>query len=499
MADETPILDPQAEHEAILQARKLWLGRLKLDYKEEILFELEILLKGLDRFFNINNLPISKIDQVVSINFADELGIVVGFVDKITQLTRTLLDASQKSDYQFKVYVESRLLGDVARTRWREVNMFQARPEDSLFILYTNFLNFRGIIQGLAQLKQLPYSLFFNVGSMISREMVSNRFFNPIGEIGFRPEFDRVGNKLVTRVVRSIDEPSLKKFFSVVLLAFYRLLHYLDFVDHANERQEVLKSSLLFFALINSESKYLIQFMEKNVPQSLEPVDHAKAQELISLCDSLSFQLIMELKKVFQTELMDLSKHSSIEPLRAAVENSHGILHNFFQQSIVQLVMLFQPHLRGEDVFTSFVSKKLQSVKLRNDLWIFQSLMDKFEEITESTEEGASLSTYSKYLNLQKSYIAYMKRETVPLLRFSDWVEFNKYFKFIGSLNHDDLHLMDKLEKFKLESKFFKIFVETTLGNLSNRTELQDTPIDIDSLTNRLKRFIAREAGLPEY
>ena len=50
--------DQELEREALLRKeREAWLAGIELEKKHKILFELESLLKGLDRFFNISNLP----------------------------------------------------------------------------------------------------------------------------------------------------------------------------------------------------------------------------------------------------------------------------------------------------------------------------------------------------------------------------------------------------------------------------------------------------------
>jgi hypothetical protein len=481
----------------LIQKRKAWLERLKLDFKEETLFELEILLKAMDRFFNINNLPLANIEQVVTENFHEELSIVHEFVDRIIKLIRKLLEASKREDYHFRQYVEVGLLSDYARTRHRLASLDQKSPEDSLVTLYSTFVNIQSLISGLVQLNEISYQLYFNLGSLISREIATNRYFNPMDTISFRPEYDRVGHKRIARIVKSIPDPEIRKNFSIVVLAFFRLLHYTDFINPDNHHLERLRDSLLFFALINSESKHLTDFMEKNLPEDLADNDNPDSERLISLCDSLAFQLSMELKKINQTELVGASKQPKVDSLRCSVENSKGILSNFFQQSIVQLMQLMSPELKGEDIFVSFISRRWQSLRLREDVWVFRNLMDKFEEITETSINGASLQTYVKYLKLQKSYIAYLKREIVPLLRYSDLIEFNTYFSYIDALTDDDLHLMDKLDSFKMESKFFKIFVETTVSHINNRAEIQETPLDEKACENRLKNFIGEEMGRP--
>ena len=306
----------------------------------------------------------------------------------------------------------------------------------------------------------------------------------------FRVEYDRIRNSKISVIIRSVEDPDLQRQASVVILAFNRLLHYLDFVKPGSESIDELKSSLLFFSLIHSEAKYLMEFMEKNLPDKLGESENPDAAKFIDTCDSMSFQLQMELKKIHGAELQNLSKHRTIDVVKTAVENSHGILTNFFQQSVVQLLQGFRPGLEGEEIFPSFISRRMVSMAIREDLAVLQALMDKFEEITETTEAGMHLETYVKYLVLQKGYVEKLRKDTCILMRHQDLVEFEKYFRFIEELTFDDLHIMDELEKFKMESKFFKILVETTLGHIDNRADLRDVPLNDDNVKAKLRKFI---------
>ncbi|HUT56050.1 MAG TPA: hypothetical protein VM658_21850 [bacterium] len=480
----------EAEADPRAAEREAWIERLRLDGKYRMLFELEILLKGLDRFFNVENLPLANMQQVIALNFVDELEIILQFVDRVVELSGVLLDASRQEDYQFKYYIETKLLGDYERSRWREAVLEQENPEASLFVLYGTFLNLREILRGLTQLKVVPYTIFFNTGNLISREMLGNRYFNPSRPVEFRPEFDKVNNKRIGMIVRAVKDAQLQRNASIVVLAFNRLLQYLRFIDPRSESIEHLKSSLLFFALIHSESKYLMEFMETNLPDRLAGNPDKMRGPFTEACDSLSFQLQMELKKIHAGELLNLAKQKKLESVKTAVENSHGILMNFFQQSVIQILKVFESGLAGEEIFPVFISRRKQSLKLREDLAVFRSMMEKFEEITETTEAGMHLDTYLKYLVLQKGFVARMRRGTMPLMRYHDLVEFEKYLKFVEGLGLDDLHIMDKLDKFKMESKFFKILVETTLGHIDNRSELQGEPLDKARVERRLKRFV---------
>jgi hypothetical protein len=480
-----------ADHE-LAKTRSKWLDMLKLEGKAEKLFELEVLLKGIDRFFNLQNLPLNSEDTPIRLNFTDEISIAcLGFA-RITEISRRFLEASERSYYQFRYYVESELLGDLARSRVIEHSLSQKTPEESLMLIYSSFLGLKNLCSELSRLKEVRYPLFFHLGSLTSHAIVQSKFFNPITMVEFRPEFDQVANRVVKRAVRGIADQATRHSISVVILAFYRLLHYLGFIDQTSDDNARLKQSLIIFALINSEARHLIGFLEMDLRPQLEKHKNEVAQEFSQLADALGFQFNMELRKINNAELVGASKRNELDPLKTAVDNSKGVLGNFLMQSVVQMVQALDPDIKGEEIFPDFISRRQQSNKLREELAVFKTLMDKFEEITESSVEGASLKNFIKYLMIQRSYIKYIEKHTAPLIRYGDLVEFRKYFVKINALTPDDLHRMDKLEEFKMESKFFKIFLETTLGHICQRAELQCEPLDEKRIQARLKLFVAR-------
>ena len=76
----------------------------------------------------------------------------------------------------------------------------------------------------------------------------------------------------------------------------------------------------------------------------------------------------LELKKVMNTELLDISVARQADSVRTRVENSHGILKDCFQQSVVQLAQAFDPAVDGSDIFPDFTAKRDQSMQLRDGL-----------------------------------------------------------------------------------------------------------------------------------
>lgn len=478
----------------INRIRAGWLMDIKIQDSVEKAFELELCLKAIDRFFNVKNLPLPDPEQAIAMNFFNELSIILDYVNRVIELSKELMEASRGSQmFQFRRFVESTLMSDVGRARIREASFEQKTPNESLFLLYTGFINLRGILRALLKSKKVPYSLFVNVGNFINREVISNRFFNPVGAIEFRPEFDRIDNRKISGMVMSIPDEGVKRHFSMTLLIFFRLLRYLNYINSKTNRLELLRKNLPIFSLIRSDSVQLADYMERILAGNLKSSSNSSdpiIEDFLKVSDAISFQLSMELKKIYRSELLGATRTEDPFLLRGAVENSQGIIGNYFQQSIIQLVKLFEPQIEGRDIFKFYTSKLRQSLQLRNDVWVMKELMERFEEQAETNPEEDTTATYKKYFKILRDYILYFRHESYNLLRFDDMREFNNFFDFMAGLSSQELNNPIKLNDFIFKSKYFKIFLETTLGNITFRNELKTRPIDYKACERFLKEFI---------
>src|ERR1043166_7808714 len=94
------------------QAREAWFARLAADKKDETLFELEILLKGIACFANPRNHPgAGKRTTVVSLDFREHLGHAQGGMARVVSLSRALLGDRDRA-FVFQRYLETVLPED---------------------------------------------------------------------------------------------------------------------------------------------------------------------------------------------------------------------------------------------------------------------------------------------------------------------------------------------------------------------------------------------------
>ncbi len=484
----------QKEEKALINKREQWLSSLKLDGMEENLFELEVLLKATERFFVLDNLPISNKDNVMARNFYYEIKILNPVVNRIVSLIRMLIDPEEVKAFYFKSYVEYKLIRDYARDKLIENNLRQDTPKESIFLLFNSFVNIQEILSGLSQLKKVPYTLYFNLGQLISREIYFNRYFNPFRLSAFSKLYDRITNPVLQSIVNSVKDESVKKHFTIILLVFLRFIKYLKYINNNSEDIDVLKSSLPVFSLIHSESRSLLTYIVNDIPKELkllkrpEKSPHSIRQNFLEFLGILSFQINMEIKKTFQQILRDAAEIHSLGHLRTAIDNSKGILNNFFQQSIVALANLIKPDIQGSDIFPDFVSRQEQSLRLREDIWILHQFVNKLSSSLNATTPDLHLIT--KDFNVLLEFILYFKNLSYNLLRMSDLEDFNRFFTQIEEYSEEDLKNPFKIEEMKKLLHLFSIFLSTTISHINNRQELKNLPVNEEHARQIMQEFL---------
>ncbi len=206
--------------------------------------------------------------------------------------------------------------------------------------------------------------------------------------------------------------------------------------------------------------------------------EEIKDEQLKTLLQTISYQFSMETKRVYLQELKDVMVKNTPRFLRGKIENSHGILKNLLEQSIVRLTQFFKPDIDGNDIFESFTERRAQSVKLREDLFVLNRFLTLVEDTAGLPVEKTNV------FEATKNFMQYFKTFTFKLLRYEDYDEFLSFFDDIFSSKNSEVNkILEKVHR-------FKIFLETTLQHVSNRAELHDTPVDISRAEEFLKQYL---------
>jgi hypothetical protein len=254
-----------------------------------------------------------------------------------------------------------------------------------------------------------------------------------------------------------------------------------------------LKDSLLIFALINSESKVVIDAFEELIPARLGQInfkENGKGRALIDLMDAFAFQLRVELKKIFELEIKDASMVTDPKILQNGISRTRGMLINIFQQAIIEVCKVFDPDLHGRDVFKDFLGRVEQSLKLRRDIWLFSKVLEGLEKVLDASGSEDKLEPVFESANTLRNFVYYYQNMSFPLVRAYDREEFQKFFDYLGGTPVEELKNPEVRTKFRREIHGFRMFLETTFNAINQRTELKGIPFGTDEAERLLSQFL---------
>ncbi|MFN3396373.1 MAG: hypothetical protein ACK4Z9_06205 [Thermodesulfovibrionales bacterium] len=437
----------------------------------EVFSELDTFLKATDRFFNTDNLPISR-EDLTNRNFYHELIAVREVILRIVSLLEMVIPEGKRNVYWFQKFAQTKLLSDRKRDALREELYRQDTPEKSLLLLYDSFVNLKGLVSDIIRTEHIPFLTFSNIGQLIGKEIGENIFFNPFKK-EIDPDIDVIDNREVSRIVKSITDKEAKKYVSLILLNLFKLLRYLRSVDNS-QRFGSLSAAAVILILIRSEIEVFRGYLDRSA-------NSIKDNALSMLFKAIGYQFSMESKRVYNQELKEIFRNRSISHLKAKIENSHGILKNLSEQSVIQIVQFFAPNVKGEDVFESFITRLEQSLKLRDDIIILEKFLKLFED-------SKSMEDRHKVFDAMINYMLYFQSFTFRLLRYEDYEEFSSFFDKVLSLgrgiNESDIQgLLEEVHK-------FRIFVETCIRQISNRAELLNIPPDMNKIDDNIRQYL---------
>ncbi len=436
--------------------------------------EVDVLLRALDRFFNIENLTISS-EDLTSRNFFDELISVRDSILRVLGILDVIIPENRKNVYWFQKFAETKFLTDRKRDAFREDLYRQDTPEKSLYLLYDSFINLKGVITDLLRTGNISYLGFNNIGRLISKEIRENAFFNPFKR-DMNPDFDLISNVEISNIVKTISDKELKKNISVIYLYLFRFMRFMSFIDMTAQRSASLNSSLIILILLRSEIKIFQGYVEKASKRFRD-------SEIEMLLKSIAYQFAMETKRVYNQELKDIQRKKSALHFRGKIENSHGILKNLTEQSIVQLTNYFKPGIQGEQIFDSFITKLEQSLRLREDIFV----LHKFISLLEN-KAGDPKLRLNVFVSL-RNFMLYFESFTFRLLRHDDYEEFLLFFNEINVINKKTV-TGPEFHKILERILHFKIYLDTTLRHIANRSELNSRQIDNERVDALIKQYL---------
>ncbi len=426
-----------------------WLATMAMQNKSSIVFELEMWIRCFDRFFRIRNHPFSEAEmrEVIRRDFSEELKIVRSVSLRMSQLCTDIITLDRTDSDYFGQYVESEVSGDVSMRLDRKPAT-QMTPEDSLSLLIESLADMRPILDSLALLATVNFQAFNSIGKLISRELQRCQHIAPLLIYKFKPEFDKIEHPEIVAIIKGITDPELRQILAQVFLEAFRMLRYLSFIGEDLKADRPLKRSLLIFTLIFSEIRILMDFVENKLLGV-----KALNGESRDIIDGCSYGMKMEMDKVFGKELTGFVNLRQAPPIYSKVENSHGLLRNCLQQTIIGIGNAFNSELTGNQIFPDYQNAAEQSRQLRDQIWRLICYLRYFEANVAQSFNGKLIDELVAFRDGAMKY-----------LMFRDWEQLEKM--------HEDIVAAATEDEMQRILHLFATYLETLLGQVNMRAVL---------------------------
>ncbi|HYH98881.1 hypothetical protein [Hyalangium sp.] len=464
----------QASRVGVLAERERWLRGITIEGREEQLFEFEMLLRGVERYFNLHNGVVDAHERpLVTRDFHAELEDVRDAIHRAIRIARRLLDPDSDSKRVFRKYVESQLADDRIRRAFLEEELGQETPQESLFVLREAFEALRNLIDHLLKLPVCSLALFTDVGNLALREILLNRYFRPFRPLEFRTEYDRLRSVRVLDLLASQPQ-DVRPAFTTAFLALFRLLHYLAHVGPEGEEFTPRRARVVL-ALVHSEAVSLVGFFRQELATQVGP-KRLKAAGLRAARD-------------IAKEAQRIAREVVVEPAGTedASMKAAAAFTALFRAQLVALVEALEPGAAtGEDAFAQLVSQEAMAQRLRKDLWVFGQLCRATETALRSEDAPAAEAA----LAALKSYLGYFHNVSYQLLRYSDYEPFDRFTGLLMELPWppEGPGIRNRLAE---DLRHFTPTLESTFAAVSRRVLLQGRTFDRKDAESLRDRFLA--------
>jgi len=289
------------------------------------------------------------------------------------------------------------------------------------------------------------------LGSVIERELKRSDAAAQIVKAGQDADAAHVPAPLVA-LAKGLGPDELGEDMLAIFLRFARLLALLRFIESSLRGDAKLKRLLAVFALVNEETRALLDFIEGRALR-VEGLEKSGREIL----DGTAYAIRMELRKAFEHELVGFCSIRQPPQIYARAENACGLLRDCYQQSVVALAQSHDPALAGERLFDSFETKLEQSLALRRDLWRLIQLV--------RTASAESLTTAQLLEGINDFH-----EGSIRHLMYKDWEPLERFVEEVESAR-TPAELAQTLHR-------FEAFLETLFGQVNMRAVLNGHPFD---------------------
>ena len=390
----------------VLETTALFSNRVKYDY----LFEMEMWLKGIERFFVLDCLPLSAFERSHASlkNWVEEVAAVRLGTAHLALLTTHLLGEGKEDLASFLLYLQ----GQVARPGpGGEAVRRRLSAEGELASVVEKLDDFARVLDELSRAPFLPLQTYLSLGRIVVGTLKADPNLGVLFRENLRPVLDRAGKQSLQRVLAQVPDPAQKGALAAIFVELFKGLRWTERIGETIASPATAKRALLVFALVRGESENLCRFIRKKLLPRFD-----EASPVAEALERLVFSTEMEVKKAMEVELVDVALMKDPRLVYGRMEDAAGILRDLYQQNVVALAEAFSEGVDPRTLFPEFKTRQEQSVRLREDLWRLVALAQEFQRVPDKRSLEALVDALDAF-----------GRGSMKFLMFKDWSLFERF------------------------------------------------------------------------
>ena len=262
----------------------------------------------------------------------------------------------------------------------------------------------------------------------------------------------------VSVLTNSISDEAVRLAVGKVIADLVFLLDYLSLVA-GSRKVGGIKEVVSILNTVRGEAYTLAVFIENNAMQ-LEGLGDRLSETL----DSSAYAINHEVRRIFNTDLANVSLDRDDQETRGAIQHAQGVLTNCFQQCMINIARVFDASLTDASLFQDWQSRRESSLVLYQDL---SELIDMVQASAKDSREYFS----ERSMDHLEVRLASFREGSMRFLMYRDWHQFEALSEGIiasvrrGERPADLLHRMG-------------CYLETLLAHVKARSVLSDLALE---------------------
>ena len=417
----------------------------------KLIFDLGLWLSGLESFLNVQNHSFAEDSRAKAVlrDWSKEFRLTHSTLLLCSSLTFQLAQALKNQDLTDEESEEFGLSRDYnAAMESLDITV------DEVFELSRALRDAILLGEGLVRAAPLKFVEWTAWSNSLTVKLEKVSVFDKLIKSAEKTGEDFLPLKITELLAHKNISAAAKADLRLVLPRIAKILKWLSVVEEMVVRDKPLKPALLIFARVYEYIQELTNYINNRLLRFPNQED-----ELYGALDGAAYVASIELRKVYQHELTNITEIRPTPQARARIEASQGLLNDSFQQTLMGFARLLDPLVEDSEIFPVFREKFDASTVLRRDLWELLQDVQAAEQKVENYPLDELNAKLNKFVQTSMRYLMYKDWETFE--RFVEEIQRTSSRKDLTPILHR-----------------FGAYLETLFGQVKMRSVLANHPFD---------------------